>query len=81
MPALLGRALGRVVAHEIYHALARSRYHGQRGVAKRSLTAEDLILGSLRLGDAEMTTLRNRTQVLSLADRVRKLTLRDYAKE
>jgi hypothetical protein len=67
--ALLGRALGRVVAHEIYHVLAMTRIHGRRGVAKRSLTAEDLILGSLRFGDAEMTTLRNRTRVVSLADR------------
>ncbi len=72
-PALLGRALGRVVAHEIYHALARTRYHGQRGVAKRSLTAADLILGPLRLGAAEMTNLRNRTGMLPLADRVRNL--------
>ena len=72
-PALLGRALGRVVAHEIYHVLAMTKLHGPRGVAKRSLTAKDLILGSLRFGDAEMTTLRNRTRVLSLADRVRTL--------
>jgi hypothetical protein len=76
-PALLGRALGRVVAHEIYHALAMTRSHGQRGVAKRRLTADDLILGLLRLDMPELTTLRNRTRVLSLADRVRMLPLKD----
>src|SRR6185369_3730106 len=31
---LLGRALGRVVAHELVHMLSKSGAHGQEGVAR-----------------------------------------------
>jgi hypothetical protein len=39
----LGIALGRVVAHELYHILARTRQHAARGLAKASQSLEDLI--------------------------------------
>ncbi len=39
---LLGRALGRVVAHEMYHMLARSTLHTKRGLTKPGLTADEL---------------------------------------
>lgn len=40
---LLGRALGRVVAHELYHMLANTTKHGKSGVARHALSARQLI--------------------------------------
>jgi hypothetical protein len=40
--ALLGRALGRVLAHEMYHMLANDRKHTGSGVTRGSLTANEL---------------------------------------
>jgi hypothetical protein len=41
--AALGRALGRVVAHELYHIFAMTTAHGKRGLARPSQTLEDLV--------------------------------------
>ena len=38
-----GRALGRVLAHELYHIFARTCHHGQEGVAKTALSGKALI--------------------------------------
>jgi hypothetical protein len=38
-----GRALARVVAHEIYHVLAKTTVHAAEGLAKASQSLEDLI--------------------------------------
>jgi hypothetical protein len=46
---LVGRALGRVVAHELVHMLTRSNRHGAEGVAKASLSGKELIEESLTL--------------------------------
>jgi hypothetical protein len=40
---LYGRALGRVVAHELFHALTGTREHDQGGVAKHSFRASDIL--------------------------------------
>lgn len=40
---LLGRALGRVVAHEMLHFLGNTRGHAREGVAKEALSGKDLI--------------------------------------
>jgi hypothetical protein len=40
---ILGRALGRVMAHELYHILLRSRSHGTIGLARPVQTSADLI--------------------------------------
>jgi len=39
----LGLAMGRVVAHELYHVLARTTSHAEKGLAKASQTLRDLI--------------------------------------
>lgn len=46
---LFGRALARVLAHEIYHVLARTGRHGTQGLAQPALTAEELIGARLEL--------------------------------
>ena len=40
---VLGRALGRVLAHELYHIVAQSQEHSESGVTKASLSAADLM--------------------------------------
>ena len=51
---LLGRALGRVLAHEVVHMLSKSGEHGRAGVAKTSLSGSQLIAPELRLGAADL---------------------------
>jgi hypothetical protein len=41
--ALLGRAMGRVLAHELFHVFAKTDRHGQEGVAKTSYSRKDLL--------------------------------------
>src|SRR5271165_116793 len=40
---LLGRALGRIVAHELVHMLTKSKQHGKEGVERAALSARQLI--------------------------------------
>jgi len=40
---LFGRALGRVLGHELHHILQRTRTHTQHGITRKSLSARDLI--------------------------------------
>lgn len=51
---LLGRALGRVVAHEVVHILTQSADHGHEGVAKTSLSGSQLIASELPLSPADL---------------------------
>jgi len=41
----LGLALGRVVAHELYHVLAKTTVHAARGLARAAESLEELIAG------------------------------------
>ena len=51
---LLGRALGRVLAHEVVHILSKSGAHSRTGVARTSLSGSQLIAPELRLGAADL---------------------------
>jgi hypothetical protein len=62
--AILGRAIARVLAHELYHFLAHTKHHSGSGIAKASYTAEDLLAPTLRFGKKECAMLRS--QGLSL---------------
>jgi hypothetical protein len=52
--ALFGRALARVVAHELYHVLARTHSHADSGVAKRKLSGAQLVSDELRLNQSDL---------------------------
>lgn len=43
---MMGRALGRLVAHEVYHFLTQRRGHDQNGVSKAAFQKRDLIADS-----------------------------------
>lgn len=53
-----GRALGRVLAHELYHVLAGSR-HGSDGIAKPAYTVAELMADEFVFEDREVQTLRS----------------------
>ena len=46
--AAFGRAIGRILAHEIYHIFANTQRHGS-GVSKAAYTVDDLLFTALRL--------------------------------
>jgi hypothetical protein len=55
---LLGRALGRVVAHELVHIITKSSSHGDEGVAQAALSGSQLIGAPLRLSPNDLERLR-----------------------
>jgi hypothetical protein len=57
-PTALGRALGRILAHELFHILARTQAHGHAGVAKQSYSVGDLLAGKFELDEPECNLLR-----------------------
>ena len=40
---ILGRALGRVVSHELYHILLRTTQHGREGIARPAQSSSELV--------------------------------------
>jgi Cytochrome c len=47
---VFGRAIGRVLAHELFHIFARTKGHGSRNVDKPYYSASDLISDDFRAG-------------------------------
>jgi len=56
-----GRALGRVVAHELYHIFANTHKHGSEGVGKPAYTVKELLDDAFRFEDREGDALRATT--------------------
>jgi hypothetical protein len=46
---LFGRALGRVIAHELYHIIGGVHAHGKKGVAQAALSGRELIAERMSL--------------------------------
>lgn len=57
--SILGRALGRVLAHELYHMLAKTRQHADDGVNRSKLSAAQLIGDRLGMNGADLERLRH----------------------
>ncbi len=56
----LGIALGRVIAHELYHILARTTEHAARGLAEASASLRDLVTpGKLSFQAADSQAIGN----------------------
>jgi len=67
-PSDVGRALGRVLAHEIGHVILAARVHGTRGLMRPVFLPTDLVTHnrqSYGLSDAELTRLRGRERQLN----------------
>jgi len=57
---LIGKALGRVVAHELVHMLTKQAKHSREGVFEPALTVQQLIAGELPLSPGDLERLRSR---------------------
>jgi hypothetical protein len=53
-----GRALGRVLAHELYHIFANTMHHGSMGVAKESYSVQDLLADDFQFQAKESRMLQ-----------------------
>ena len=53
--SLFGRALGRVLSHELYHILNQTREHQRQGLAQRALTGKQLIAPDFRFDESGIT--------------------------
>jgi len=56
---LLGRAMARVLAHELYHFFTNTTNHAHSGIAKACYTGAELAGEQLRFGDAQLRKVRN----------------------
>jgi hypothetical protein len=54
---MYGRALARVLAHELYHVLAKTSEHGDCGIAKSGFTVSDLLSRVFEFHAAELRKL------------------------
>ncbi|MGC4050377.1 MAG: hypothetical protein QM757_13450 [Paludibaculum sp.] len=57
---LMGRAMARVLAHEIYHIAGNTKGHTKEGVSKRSLTGAQLIADRIDFDTLGAHALRHR---------------------
>ncbi len=55
---LLGRALGRVVAHELFHVLERTSVHSKSGIFQPRLSGAQLIADEMNFTPSDITRLR-----------------------
>ncbi|MGA2132541.1 MAG: hypothetical protein ABSH50_09630 [Bryobacteraceae bacterium] len=67
-PQLLGRAMGRVLAHELYHFLTNTARHGTGGITKRAYNAADLTTAHLWFDPADLNLLRESTLHTEIRD-------------
>lgn len=56
---VLGRAMGRVLAHELYHMVARTDKHEAAGVTRPALSARELISGQLQLQPSDVEAIQD----------------------
>lgn len=57
--AMLGRAVGRVLAHELYHVFAGTVQHGPDGVARSFHTRKELVADKFRFNERDSAKLRD----------------------
>ncbi len=57
--AVYGRAVGRVLAHELYHVFTNTARHGSDGVAKACYTPRELVADHFEFRDQDAKALRN----------------------
>lgn len=65
---LLGRAMARVLAHEMYHFLARTTRHASAGLAKSHYTGTELASDRFRFDEAQLRAVLDGGSRRSAAD-------------
>jgi hypothetical protein len=69
-PSMLGRAMARLMGHELYHIIAKTTDHQQAGIAKAVFTLEDLVNPGLEFDFRAQARMRS---PLSIARSSRRL--------
>jgi hypothetical protein len=54
-----GRAVGRVLAHELYHIFAHTAHHASEGIAKSAYTVQELLCDEFQFEEHEAFALRS----------------------
>ncbi len=67
---MFGRALGRVVAHELYHIIGGVHSHGRKGIAQASLSGHELITEEMELSAEDMERMVSRSPRILASTRV-----------
>ncbi|HEY9139609.1 MAG TPA: hypothetical protein VIN93_01890 [Bryobacteraceae bacterium] len=65
---VFGRAVGRVLAHELYHIFTRSPHHSPEGVGKAAYAVRDLLAGRFVFDASESMELRNGPPRIGVAE-------------
>lgn len=55
---VFGRALARVLAHELYHVFAKTSAHGACGIGKAAYTVQELVADDFQFDEKEIAALR-----------------------
>lgn len=55
---VFGRAIGRVLAHELYHVLAGTKHHGSSGLGEAFYTPRELVADDFQFQDQEIQRVR-----------------------
>ena len=58
--SLMGRAMARVLAHEIYHILADTTKHTSHGVTKRQFGTDDLLVERMSMDHKVQSVIATR---------------------
>ena len=61
---MYGRAVARLVAHEIYHIVARTEEHAPAGIAKARFTLSDLLSEHFEFEDIALRRLRHPSELV-----------------
>jgi hypothetical protein len=62
---LYGRAMARVVAHELYHVLMDTTDHGRNGLSRSNFTISDLLDEVFRFDAADVAKLRQAAELVA----------------
>ena len=73
--AVFGRAVARVVAHELYHIFANTSRHGSCGIGKAAYTVQELLAADFQFEPPESEALRGSKAYESLEQAGRPATL------
>jgi hypothetical protein len=55
---VFGRAIGRVLAHELYHVLAKTKHHGSGGLGEAAYSSQELAADEFDFQDKEVQRIR-----------------------
>jgi hypothetical protein len=67
---LYGRAMARVVAHELYHVLMRTTEHGRAGIARGCFSVEDLVAERFEFEATVLARMRRKPDPVSASNAV-----------